>query len=92
MSELEKFLEERKRFPIPSGEVARVKLLAKELAKGYDKGLWQYIGKWVGAGAPHESNVCIRRYFLERWQVWDFHGCFAFSDMVIYNRASCMRN
>ena len=73
MSELEKFLEERSKIPIPSGEVARVKLLAKELAKGYDKGLWQYIGKWVGAGAPHESNVCIRRYFLERWQVWDFH-------------------
>ena len=67
------FWTERSKIPIPSGEVARVKLLAKELAKGYDKGLWQYIGKWVGAGAPHESNVCIRRYFLERWQVWDFH-------------------
>ncbi len=70
---LEKFLDERDKFEFPPGEVARVKLLAKELAKGYDLGLWQYIGKWAGAGSPHPFNVCIRRYFLQRRQVWEFH-------------------
>ena len=40
MSELEKFLEERSKIPIPSGDVARVKLLAEELALGVHRDLW----------------------------------------------------
>ena len=39
-SELAKFLEERSKIPIPGGEVARVKLLAKELASGVHRDLW----------------------------------------------------
>ena len=41
MSELDKFLEERMKIPIPSGDVAPVKLLAKELALGVDRNLWK---------------------------------------------------
>ena len=41
MSELDKFLEERSKIPIPSGDVARIKLLAKELALGVHRGLWE---------------------------------------------------
>lgn len=74
---LDAFLEERNKFNIPSGELPRVKLLAKELAKGYDEGLWEYVGRWVGAGSPHESNTCVRLYFLQRWRVWDFHDSMA---------------
>ena len=68
----EEFLVERDKVEIPAGEVARAKLLAKELAIGYDQGLWEYVGTWVGAGSPHEFNIYVRRYFLERWKVWDF--------------------
>ena len=65
MDELEKFLEEReKKIPIPSGELARVKLLAKELAGSTTKDYGIH-RKWVGAGSPQESNVCIRRISWE---------------------------
>lgn len=40
MSELDKFLKERAKIPIPSGDVARIKLLAKELALGVNEDLW----------------------------------------------------
>ena len=40
MSELDKFLEERSKTPIPPGDVARVRLMAKELALGVHRGLW----------------------------------------------------
>lgn len=39
-SALKRFLEEREKFEIPSGDVARVKLLAKELALGVHRDLW----------------------------------------------------
>ncbi len=39
-SELEKFLVDRSKIPIPSGDVTWVKLLAKELALGVHRGLW----------------------------------------------------
>ena len=41
MSELEKFIEEQSKIPIPSGEPARIRLLAKELALGVVAGLWK---------------------------------------------------
>ena len=41
MSELEKSLEERSKIPIPSGDAARVKLLAQDMALGVHKDLWQ---------------------------------------------------
>lgn len=40
MNDLNKFLEDREKIPLPSGDVARVKLLAKELALGVHKNLW----------------------------------------------------
>ena len=40
-SELDKFLEERSKIPIPSNEPARIRLLAKELALGVQAGLWK---------------------------------------------------
>lgn len=40
MSELEKFLEERSKIPIPSGDVARIRLLAEELTLGVYRDLW----------------------------------------------------
>ena len=40
MSDLDKFVEERRQIPIPSGDVARIKLLAKELALGVHRNLW----------------------------------------------------
>ncbi len=71
MCDLEEFLEERSKIPIPKGDAARVKLLAKELAMGYDKSLWQQIGEWVGSGAPHPTNSCLRRNFNSRWHIWN---------------------
>lgn len=72
MSELEKFLEERSKFPIPSGDVARVKLLAKELALGVHRKLWDpvlIVRKYAhGAQAiTSESRV----YFERRWKDFD---------------------
>ena len=73
MSELEKFLEERSIFQIPPGLVAQVKLLAKELAMGYDRGMWKYVGHWTGSGAPHCRNANLETFFRERWSIRTYH-------------------
>ena len=70
MSELEKFLEERKRFPIPSGEVARVKLLAKELGLGVHKNLWNRDLEIRNNGGS--ADVSLQTYITRRWQYDDF--------------------
>ena len=65
MTELEKFLEERSRVPIPNGDVARVKLLAKECALGVHRRLWPR--------SPHSSNdKTLAKYMGSRWiGVWE---------------------
>ncbi len=68
MSELEKFLEERSKIPIPSGNVARVKLLAKELAMGVHQGLWTRSFSII-AGRHVVSEQ--KRFFEKRWEVQD---------------------
>ena len=67
MSDLDKFLEERGE--IPSGDVARIKLLAKELALGVHRELWHHTfsvdrGRRISAPSLH-------RYFEERWKAPD---------------------
>ena len=72
MSDLDKFLEERGQVLIPSGNVARTKLLAKELALGFDRNLWRHTfqadrGRHILA----PSDLYLYRYFEERWKATD---------------------
>ncbi len=70
MSDLDKFLEERGKIPIPSGNVARTKLLAKELALGFDRNLWRHTFRADrGRDIPAPSD--LYRYFEERWKATD---------------------
>ena len=68
---LDKFLEERSKIPIPSGDVARVKLLAKELALGIHRELWDPIIIIVGSdtvvGEYHAITGCLDEYLERRW-------------------------
>lgn len=57
MNNLDKFLEERGEIPLPSGDVARVKLLAKELALGVHKNLWSLT-------IPIRQGFDSRSYFV----------------------------
>ena len=62
MTDLDRFLEERTNTRIPSGDVARVKLLAKELALGVANGLWDSSFNDVGIGNR-------RAYLAARWSI-----------------------
>ena len=84
MSDLDKFLKERSRIPIPNGDVARVKLLAKELALGAHKNLWDTTmiaisdyGRWK----PCFSN--LETVFEKRWTDHDFGRL---ADLLIAHR------
>jgi len=67
MSDLDKFLKEREKKQIPSGDVARVKLLARELALGVHRNLW---GRrfFADRGQPYDE---LKIYFEKRWNVTD---------------------
>ena len=71
MSDLDKFLEERGKIPIPSGDVARIKLLAKELIMGVHRGLWHstiqvdYSDDVPGEVAPIGRE--LTGYLKKRW-------------------------
>ena len=72
MSELDKLLEERSKIPIPSGDVARVKLLAKELALGVHRGLWErtiLVGTSYGEIIELRSGVqqYLHPFIEKRW-------------------------
>ena len=71
MTELEKFLEERSRVPIPGGDVARPKLMAKELALGVLRELWSpHIITQNHPNYPTETAIAssnMSKYFEERW-------------------------
>ena len=69
MSDLDKFLEERRQIPIPSGDVARIKLLAKELALGIHRNLWTStiwteLGDVPGGSIPLDEKA---EYLEKRW-------------------------
>lgn len=68
MSDLDKFLEERSKIPIPGGDAAWVKMLAKELAIGANRNLWSpnriLDSGYGGASALDES---AELYFERRW-------------------------
>lgn len=70
MSELEKFLEERTKIPIPGGDVAWVKLLAKELASGVNRGLWNR-GLEIRRG-DKSADTNLQTYIENRWQYYHF--------------------
>ena len=71
MSDLDKFLEERGQVLIPSGDVARITLLVKELALGVHRGLWHstiqidYSDDVPGEVAPIERE--LTDYLKKRW-------------------------
>ena len=75
MSELEKFLEERAKIPIPRGEVGQVRLLAKELVLGVHKELWSPILSTLpsqtigGEFFPYDKK--LQDYMESRWN--DIH-------------------
>ena len=71
-SELEKFLEERSKIPIPGGDAAWVKLLAKELAIGTSRNLWapnRIAGLYMAGAEFEDSN--FEAYFEKRWRHHD---------------------
>lgn len=71
MSELEKFLEERAKIPIPPGDVAQVRLLTKELVLGVHRGLWSADLSTMqsdtlgGEFVPWEKS--LQEYLKQRW-------------------------
>ena len=67
MTDLDKFLEERGKIPIPSGDVAKVKLLAKELALGVHRNLWPSIIHIVGSPTTAFDKT-LRDYLEQRWE------------------------
>lgn len=74
MDELEKFLEERSKIPIPSGDTAWVKLLAKELALGVHRNLWEPIriaGRFMGGARAMHTHP--EAYFERRWKDHDLN-------------------
>ena len=71
MSELEKFLEERSKIPIPGGDSAWVKLLAKELAMGVHKALWKRKLSYRYPGFSADSN--LQEYINSRWGFADLN-------------------
>jgi len=52
LKQYDDFLEERSKIEIPSGDVARIRLLAKELALGVHRGLWER-----NLGLKYNSNT-----------------------------------
>ncbi|MCE2472687.1 MAG: hypothetical protein J4G18_12480, partial [Anaerolineae bacterium] len=70
MTELDKFLEERSKIPIPSGDVAWVKLLAQELALGIHRQLWSSVDSiyMVRDGEARIRGRGLVSYFQARWQ------------------------
>lgn len=70
--ELEKFLEERSKIPIPSGDVARVKLLAKELALGLHRRLWDGRPPMKVRGRFVPSHPVVAKYIEVRWSEYEF--------------------
>ena len=72
MDELEKFLEERSKIPIPSGDIAWVKLLAKELALGVHRSLREsrMIVDLFG-GRAHTVVDSSEVYFQKRWKDYE---------------------
>ena len=70
MSDLNKFLAERGKIPIPSGDVAKVKLLAKELALGVHRNLWPLLIHTRQSESREDFVPADRRlkdYLEERW-------------------------
>ena len=71
MSDLDKFLEERRQILIPSGDVARIKLLAKELIMGVHRNLWSSTISTMPSDtdgnevAPVDRNLA--NYLEKRW-------------------------
>jgi len=65
-SELDKFIEERSKIPIPSGDVARIRLLAQELALGVHRDLWfSSFGSFRGESILFRDDM--DRYVKNRW-------------------------
>ena len=71
MDELEKFLEERSKIPIPSGDAPRIRLLAKELALGVHKNLWNRNLEIRRNSGSADNN--LQTYIVRRWQYDDFN-------------------
>ncbi|MCY4020645.1 MAG: toll/interleukin-1 receptor domain-containing protein [Chloroflexi bacterium] len=67
---MEKFLEERSKIPIPGGDVARVRLLAKEIALGLHKGFWDDFLAGNPRYGPNNEN--LRDFWGKRWKEHDF--------------------
>ena len=65
MSELEKFLEERSKIPIPNGDTAWVKLLAQELALGVLRELWDR-----QVNHNDHVNIALTMFLVKRWSTF----------------------
>ena len=72
MTELDEFLEERLKIPIPSGDVARIKLLAMELALGFHRRVWRTPLTIQAYGRYEPNHPDVDNYFAKRWCEADF--------------------
>ena len=90
-SELDKFLEERSNIPIPNGDAAWVKLLAKEVALGIHRQLWSsaFLIALFRDGVAQIEDSKLESYLRARWQDHDVsyitqllkgHGYLEYSD------------
>ena len=87
MSELEKFLEERSKIPIPSGDVPRIRMLAKELSLGLHKGLWDdFIAVNPRFGANDDN---LNQFFQIRWRDYDFEQML---DLLVFHEYVYLRD
>ena len=66
MSELDKFLEERLKIPIPEDDFERSKLFAVELALGADRGLWRTNFALLDRKSWILQGVVVEEYLRER--------------------------
>lgn len=73
MSDLEKFLEERSKFEIPSNDVEWVRLLAQELAIGVHRGLWPlYFRIWKDPDETVVYDENLKVFGSIRWNLTDW--------------------
>ena len=69
-SELDKFLDERRKFDIPKSDVEWVRMLAREMAMGVHKGLWPLLFQmWRRPGDTVIFDENLKEFGSRRWEI-----------------------
>ena len=72
MGDFEKFLDARRKIAIPPGDMARIKLLAKELALGADKRYWENAFAILNFESWRQLQNRLQTYLTTRKLLQDF--------------------